>query len=65
MRRIEAAAFVGVSPTKFDDWVARGLMPKPKTIDGVVLWDLERLDRAWDELPDAAHDGAGEDHPWS
>lgn len=65
MRRIEAAAFVGVSPTKFDDWVARGLMPKPKTIDGVVLWDLERLDRAWDELPDGAHDGAGEDHPWS
>jgi predicted DNA-binding transcriptional regulator AlpA len=65
MRRIDAAAFVGVSPTKFDDWVERGLMPKPKTIDGVVLWDLERLDRAWDELPDGAHEGAGEDHPWS
>ena len=36
-----------------------------QTIDGVVLWDLERLDRAWDELPDGAHEGAGEDHPWS
>lgn len=65
LRRIEAATFVGVSPTKFDDWVGRGLMPKPKTIDGVVLWDLERLDSAWDELPDDAKSGVPEDNPWS
>lgn len=65
LRRIEAAAFVGVSPTKFDDWVGRGLMPKPKTIDGVVLWDLHRLDLAWDELPDDVRSGQPEDHPWS
>ena len=63
LRRAEAAAFVGVSPTKFDQWVENGVMPKPKRQDGVVIWDIVALDAAFDALPDegravrAADDG--------
>jgi predicted DNA-binding transcriptional regulator AlpA len=52
LRRHEAAAYIGISATKFDDWVARGVMPKPKRQDGVVLWDVVQLDDAFDALPD-------------
>lgn len=52
MRRDDAAAYVGVSPTKFDDWVARGIMPGPKRQDGVKVWDRIALDVAFDALPD-------------
>lgn len=52
LRRDEAAAYIGISATKFDDWVARGVMPKPKRQDGVVLWDVVKLDEAFEALPD-------------
>ncbi len=51
-RRDEAAATVAVSPTKFDEWVAAGKMPKGRKIDGVVLWDLEELWECWVRLRD-------------
>ena len=50
LRRGEAARYVGVSPSKFDALVSDGRMPKPKRIDGCVVWDLRRLDLAWDAL---------------
>jgi len=53
LRRPDAAAYVGVSPTKFDEWVARGVMPSPKRVDGVVIWDRRTLDAAFEELPDS------------
>lgn len=37
VRREEAAASVGVSASKFDEWVRDGKMPKGHKIDGVVL----------------------------
>lgn len=52
LRRTEAAAFIGVSPTKFDEWVGKGIMPRPKRQDGVVVWDVLALDTAFDALPD-------------
>lgn len=52
LRREEAAAYVGCSARKFDELVADGRMPKPKRVDGVVVWDLRRLDFAFDALPD-------------
>ena len=52
LRRSDAAAYVGVSPTKFDDWVSRRVMPAPKRIDGVVIWDRHTLVEAFAELPD-------------
>lgn len=57
--RIEAADFVGVGASKFDEMVADGRMPKPKRIDGRVVWDLKALDASFDDLPD---DGAV--NPW-
>ncbi len=50
MSRDEAARYVGVSATKFDDLVADGRMPQPKRIDGRVVWDRLRLDAAFSEL---------------
>src|SRR3569833_3188535 len=37
--RIEAAAYIGISPGKFDQLVADGRMPKAKKIDGRKVWD--------------------------
>jgi predicted DNA-binding transcriptional regulator AlpA len=51
LRRDDAAAYVGVSPSKFDQLVADGRMPKPKRVDGCVIWDRRRLDAAFDDLP--------------
>lgn len=41
---------LGVSETKFRDWEARGLMPKPVKVDGLVLYDAGELQLAWDSL---------------
>jgi hypothetical protein len=60
LRRLDAAAYIGVSPSKFDDWVLRGLMPSPKRQDGVVVWDRFALDLAFDVLPDN-HDAQPDD----
>jgi predicted DNA-binding transcriptional regulator AlpA len=51
LRREAAADWIGVSPTKFDELVKDGRMPKPKRVDGCVVWDRYRLDAAFDELP--------------
>lgn len=52
LSRVQAAEFIGVSATKFDAMVADGRMPRPKRIDGRVVWDREALDRAFAALPD-------------
>jgi len=50
LRREQAARYIGISATKFDQLVADGRMPKPIRIDGCVIWDLSRLDVAFDSL---------------
>ncbi|MCP1852104.1 MULTISPECIES: MerR family transcriptional regulator [unclassified Bradyrhizobium] len=52
MSRDEAARYVGVGVTKFDQMVADGRMPRPKRIDGRAIWDRLRLDAAFTDLPD-------------
>ena len=52
LRRVEAAAYVGISPTKFDELVKDGRMPSPKRINGRVVWDRVKLDAAFEALPD-------------
>ena len=52
LSRAEAAAYIGVSPTLFDDLVRDGRMPKPKRINTRTVWDLRQLDFAFDALPD-------------
>jgi len=49
--RVQAAAYVGVSPCKFDEMVSDHRMPAPKRIDGRKIWDLRDLDLAFDALP--------------
>ncbi len=48
--RIEAATYIGISPTKFDQLVSDGRMPKAKQIDGRKVWDVRELDPAFEEL---------------
>ncbi|MCO6178831.1 AlpA family transcriptional regulator [Ciceribacter sp. RN22] len=50
--REEAARYVGVGTTKFDELVAARRMPKPKRIDGRTVWDRVALDAAFSDLPD-------------
>lgn len=50
LRRPDAAHYVGFSPTKFDQLVADGRMPKPKPVDGCMVWDRYALDDAFEQL---------------
>lgn len=61
VRRIAAAAYIGTSATKFDELVRDGRMPRPKRIDGRVVWDVRELDAAVDDLPT---DGEVAVNPW-
>lgn len=51
LSRVQAAAYVGVSPTLFDILVTDGRMPRPKRINARKVWDLRKLDLAFDALP--------------
>jgi hypothetical protein len=51
LSRLEAAIYVGVSSTKFDELVSDGRMPQPKRIDARKVWDIRALDQAFDALP--------------
>ena len=50
LSRVQAAAYVGIGPTKFDEMVADGRMPRPKRIDSRCVWDRVRLDEAFAAL---------------
>jgi len=56
--RVQAAEYIGVSPSTFDKMVADGEMPAPKRIRGRVIFDLKQLDCAF-----SAFDDGGE-NPW-
>jgi predicted DNA-binding transcriptional regulator AlpA len=50
LRRAAAAAYIGTGCSKFDELVADGRMPKPKHVDGCVIWDRYELDQSFDAL---------------
>ena len=52
LNRVEAAGYVGVSPTLFDEMVRDRRMPGPKRINARTVWDRRRLDIAFEALPD-------------
>lgn len=58
LRRADAAMYIGMSTTKFDQLVKDGRMPEPIRIDGIVIWDIRKLDAAFDDLSDE------EPNPW-
>jgi predicted DNA-binding transcriptional regulator AlpA len=57
LRRDDAARYLGLSSSKFDELVGDGRMPKPKQIDGCVVWDRFSLDQAFDAIPDQGAKG--------
>lgn len=59
MSRAEAAIYVGISSSKFDQLVADGRMPGPRRIDARKVWDVRDLDAAFSALPTAQ-----EENPW-
>ena len=54
LSRVQAAEYIGVGVTKFDEMVDDGRMPRPKRIDGRTVWDRLKLDAAFDALDDEA-----------
>ncbi|MCD8563222.1 MAG: hypothetical protein LRY54_04125 [Alphaproteobacteria bacterium] len=58
LTREQAAAYVGIGTTKFDEMVRDGRMPKPVRIDAATRWDRWKLDASFTALSD---DGA---NPW-
>jgi predicted DNA-binding transcriptional regulator AlpA len=51
LSRVQAAAYVGVSPSKFDEMVEDERMPRPREVDKRLLWDRLELDEAFSALP--------------
>ena len=51
LSRGQAAEYIGVSATKFDQLVKDGRMPVPKCIDGRRVWDRIKVDVAFSALP--------------
>lgn len=58
LSRVEAAGYIGLSPSTFDKLVIAGEMPGPKRVGARKIWDVRALDLAFDALPgeDAAHE---------
>src|SRR5690606_41899876 len=50
LSRDEAARWIGVGPTKFDEMVRDGRMPRPKRIDGRTVWDRYAIDAAFSAI---------------
>jgi predicted DNA-binding transcriptional regulator AlpA len=51
LSRDEAAMYIGISASKFDELVRDGRMPAPRRIDSRKVWDVHQLDLAFNELP--------------
>lgn len=51
LSRYEAARYIGVGVTLFEEMVRDGRMPKPKRANSRNLWDRVLLDIAFTELP--------------
>ena len=62
LSRIQAAAYVGISPSLFDLLVSDGRMPCAKKINARMVWDRKRLDEAFEAIPDTGN--CNENNPW-
>lgn len=63
LSRVQSAAYIGVSPSLFDEMVKDGRMPKPMRINARTVWDRVKLDEAFAALSDGPGDGGND--PWS
>jgi hypothetical protein len=51
LSREEAAMYLGISGSLFDELRAAGLIEPPRLIKNRKLWDIRELDMAFDALP--------------
>ena len=60
LSRVEAAIYLGCSPSKFDDLRRDGRVGPARLIDGRKVWDVRELDLVFETFPlestDAAED---------
>jgi hypothetical protein len=59
LSRVQAAEYMGVGVTKWDEMVLDGRMPQPMIVDGRLVWDRVEIDAAISDLP-----RRGQDNPW-
>lgn len=57
LSRVEAARYMGISPTTLDRMIAAGDMPAPVRFCTRKIWDRAALDRVFDTLGGAAVHG--------
>ena len=62
LSREVAAAFIDVSPSKFDEMVKDKRMPKPKQIDSRRVWSRVAIEKAFAALPGGEDD---QDDEWA
>lgn len=62
LSRAQAASYVGLGTTFFDQKVADGTFPKSFKIGSRTLWDIRKLDVAFDSLDDSVP--TLESNPW-
>jgi hypothetical protein len=58
LSRVEAALYLGISPSKFDDLRKDGRVGPARVIDGRKVWDVIELDLAFEALPLESDDPA-------
>jgi predicted DNA-binding transcriptional regulator AlpA len=63
LSRVEAARYLGISPSKFDELRKDGRVPPARMIDGRKVWDVRDLDAAFEALP--LETNSHEDEDWS
>lgn len=51
LSRVEAAMYLGISPSKFDELRKDGRIGPAKLIDGRKVWDIQALDRDFEAFP--------------
>src|SRR5262245_35528126 len=59
LSRNEAAEYIGVSPSLFDETVKDGRMPSPIRINSRTVWDRKQVDEAFEALKDQPDDRLG------
>ena len=60
LSRVEAAQYLGISPSKFDELRQSGQIGPAKTIGSRLLFDLYALDEFFDSLPSEKNDDSGD-----
>ena len=58
LSRVEAAMYIGISPSKFDELRKDGRVGPAKLIDGRKVWDVRALDEDFDALPEEVNQAA-------